>query len=141
MKMYTNKKTGEKITEQEMMKRRQERLKRQKRAKLFAIGCFISVLVMGAHFLASVKVSALEAQFKNMYTVEIRMQPNQTVWSIIEELTPEQDTREVLYAMKSMNDGKNLSETKAYSDVITFYVDDAIDLSTLNHLNIESCTK
>lgn len=141
MQMYTCKKTGKKFTAEEVAARRQERSKRQKRAKLILGGFVMAVILVGAQFFFSPGVSAFNAQFKNMQTVEIRMQPNQTVWEIIETLTPDHNTREVLYAMKSMNEGINLEEAKAYSDVITFYVDETVDLTELTHLRFDSSVK
>lgn len=143
MKVYTCKKTGQKFTEQEVKMRRQEKLKRQMRAKLVA-GMFIGALVtLVAVAFFSPQVGAFESQFKNMQTIEVRMLPGQTVWDIVEELTPNHSTREVVFAMRSMNENIILEEAKAYSDVITFFVDDTVDLSTLNHLDIytTSCSR
>ena len=143
MKVYTCKKTGQKFTEQEVKMRRQEKLKRQMRAKLVA-GMFIGALVtLVAVVFFSPQVGAFESQFKDMQTIEVRMLPGQTVWDIVEELTPNHSTREVVFAMRSMNENIILEEAKAYSDVITFFVDDTVDLSTLNHLDIytTSCSR
>lgn len=143
MKVYTCKKTGQKFTEQEVKMRRQEKLKRQMRAKLVA-GMFIGALVtLVAVAFFSPQVGAFESQFKDMQTIEVRMLPGQTVWDIVEELTPNHSTREVVFAMRSMNENIILEEAKAYSDVITFFVDDTVDLSTLNHLDIytTSCSR
>lgn len=140
MKVYTCKKTGQKFTEQEMVQRRQEKLKRQMRAKLVA-GMFIGALVtLVAVAFFSPQVGAFDAQFKDMQTIEVRMLPGQTVWDIVEELTPNHSTREVVFAMRSMNEDIVLEEAKAYSDIITFFIDDTVDLSTLNHLDIYSTT-
>ena len=52
MRTYTCKKTGQKFTEQEMLKRRQERSKRQMRAKLFMAIFLVSFIAMGTKLLS-----------------------------------------------------------------------------------------
>lgn len=136
-KTYTCKKTGKKFTEQEVMERRQARAKRQLRAQIFKGIIFIFIVMMGSKIVTEQKISMFEAEYASMQTVEIRLMPGQTVWTIAKELTPEHRTADVLYAMRSVNEGINFEEAKAYQDVVTFFVDGSIDLTTLTHLNFE----
>ena len=132
MIMYTCKKTGQKFTAEEVEARRQANSKRKMRA-MFTLGAaagislFLGIQAFGSMF------PTFDSQFENMSTVKIRLQPNETVWNIAEVLTPEHNTRDVVYAMKSMNEDVNLENAKAFSDVITFYVDEDVDLSALDY--------
>ncbi len=138
MKTYTHKPTGKKYTEAEYIALRNKKAaqkRQQKRARFMFSGLILALVLMVGIFVLPNRAEAHEA-FENMQTVEVRMQPDQTVWSIIEELTPNHKTREVLMAMRSINKGKDFDNVKAYSDVTTFYVDSSVNLSEVQGLKL-----
>lgn len=139
MKTYTHKPTGKKYTEAEYLALREKKAaqKRQQKTMRFMTTCFALtfVLLMGIFMLPN--RAEAHGIFKEMQTVEVRMQPNQTVWSLVEELTPNHETREVVMAMHAINKGKDFDNVKAYSDVITFYVDPSVDITEIQGLTLK----
>ena len=91
-------------------------------------------LIMGSFVLTNI-VKA-NNNFDHLNTVEIRLQPGQAVWNVIEKLTPEENTDRMLYEMGSLNPDINLSEVKAHSDIIVFYVSPSVDAHSIEGLDI-----
>ena len=91
-------------------------------------------LIVGSFVLSNI----VEANnnFDHLNTVEVRIQPGQTAWEIIEVLTPEENTDRMLYEMGALNPDINLSDVKAYSDVVTFYVSPSVDAHSIEGLYI-----
>ena len=134
MKTYTHKTTGQKITEAQYNALK-NRKAAQKRARLLFVSAISTMALIIGGFVLANTVKA-NNNFDHLNTVEVRIQPGQTVWTIIEALTPEENTDRMVYEMQDLNPDINLSEIKAYSDVVTFYVSPSVDAHSIEGLKI-----
>ena len=134
MKTYTHKTTGQKITEAQYNALK-NRKAAQKRARLFLVSAVSSMALITGSFVLS-NIAKANNNFDHLNTVEVRIQPGQTAWDIIKALTPEENTDRILFEMGALNPDINLSDVKAYSDVVTFYVSPSVDAHSIEELNI-----
>lgn len=138
MKTYVHKPTGQKLTEREYQAVRQQRAmkKRQRQTQRFMMISFVLTFILLVGIFMWPNRAEANGNLKDMPTVDVRIQPEQTVWDLVAELTPNHPTRDVVVAMNALNHGKDFDQVKAYSDVITFYIDPSVDASSIPGLVI-----